>query len=104
MAKCEYCNNGKVKQGKSVRDCPYCMSATRLVDALRKTITDDRKEGKKDHADKLQLVLNHLPEYPVVAVLEAEYLGLNSSLILLIQDTFEVLPFGDQNYKKQKSG
>lgn len=105
MSKCEYCKNGKVKQEKGDVDyCPYCMSSTRLVEAIKRTITDSKKKGEKELAGKLQIVLNHLPDYPVMAILEAEYLGMNSSLILMIRDSFEVLPFGDQNYKGQKSG
>lgn len=104
MSKCEQCKNGKIKQGRSTVDCPYCMSSTRLVDAIKKTIADEKKAGNKEQAGKLQIILNHLPDYPVMAVLEAEYLGMNNSLILMIRDSFEVLPFGDQTYKGQKSG
>lgn len=99
MNKCEHCNNGKIKQGKTFVGCPYCMTEDRLIAALKRTIADSKKEGKMDYAGKLQIVLSHLPEYPVMALLEAEYLGLNNSLILMIRDSFQVLPFGDQNYK-----
>lgn len=104
MTKCEHCKNGKIKQGKGAIDCPYCMSSTRLVDAIKKTINDAKKKGETELAGKLQIVLSHLPEYPVMAVLEAEYLGMNNSLILMIRDSFEILPFGDQNYKGEKRG
>lgn len=104
MAKCEHCKNGKIKKGKRTVNCPYCMSENRLVAAIKKTITDSKKEGKNEFAEKLQIVLNHLPEYPVMAILEAEYLEMNPNLILMIRDSFEILPFGDQTYKGEKSG
>ena len=104
MNKCEHCKNGKIKQGKSTITCPYCMSASRLVAALKKTVNDEKKDGNVEHAGKLQIVLNHLPDYPVMAIMEAEYLGMNNNLVLMIRDCFGVLPFGDQDYKGQKSG
>lgn len=99
MYKCEHCNDGKIKQGKTLKVCPYCITEDRLMAALKRTIADYKKEGKNDYAGKLQIVLGHLPEYPVMALLEAEYLGLSNSLIMLIRDSFQVLPFGDQIYE-----
>lgn len=104
MNKCEHCKNGKIKQGRSTVSCPYCMSEDRLVSAIKKFIADEKKSGNSELAGKMQIVLSHLPDYPVMAILEAEYLGLNNNLILMIRDSFEVLPFGDQTYKGQKIG
>ena len=96
MIKCEHCNDRQVlQQGKKLTACPYCMTEERLISSINRAIVDAKKEGKTPLADKLQLVLNFLPESPVMAIMEAEALGLNNSLILMIRDAYHVLPFGD---------
>jgi hypothetical protein len=79
--------------------CPYCLSEDKLVSCIKRAIVDARKDKKEELANKLQAVLNFLPEWPVMAILEAEALELNENFILMIQDSFNVLPMGDINYK-----
>ena len=96
MIKCEHCNDRQVmQQGKKLIPCPYCITEEKLMSSIRRAISDAKKEGKKDFAGKLQLVLSFLPESPVMAIMEAEALELNNSLILMIRDAYHVLPFGD---------
>lgn len=99
MSRCEHCHG---RQFIKNVPCPYCMTEEKLMNSLKRAIADSKKEGKKELAGKLQIVLDHLPEYPVMAIMEAEYLELNTSLVLMIRDSFDVLPFGDQTYKAQK--
>lgn len=104
MKKCEYCQNKQViQQGKKLVPCQYCMTEDKLMSALKRAVVDAKKEGKKEFAGKLQIVIDYLPEYPVMAIMEAEYLELNNSLILMIRDAFQVLPFGDNEYEKEKT-
>lgn len=101
MIKCSYCNNRQVTQkGKKLVPCPYCFTEEKLISSIKRAIDDANKEGKKDFAAKLQSVLNFLPDYPVMAILQAEAYSMNNSLILMIRDSFNILPFGDQEYKK----
>lgn len=99
--KCETCKDAKVidKKGKFV-PCPYCMTEEKLVKAIKGAIKDFRKEKNDAQADKLQKVLDFLPDYPVMAIMEAEALDLNPNISLMIRDTFGTLPFGDVSYKK----
>mgnify|MGYP001193165491 CR=1 FL=1 len=99
MSRCEHCHG---RQFIKNVPCLYCMTEEKLMNSLKRAIADSKKEGKKELAGKLQIVLDHLPEYPVMAIMEAEYLELNTSLVLMIRDSFDVLPFGDQTYKAQK--
>lgn len=101
--KCEHCNNTKfVKQGKKSVPCTHCMNEERLMNSIRRAIEDSRREGKTVLASHLTLVLSYLPDYPVIAMLEAEEMHLNSSLIMMIQDAFDVRPLGDVTYAAEK--
>ena len=79
--------------------CPYCMNPTKLETSIDRAIKDCLK-GDKQLGKKLAVIRSFLPEYPIIAILEAEHLGLNQNLILLIRDTYGVLPFGDVKYKE----
>lgn len=105
MKKCEYCQNKQViQQGRKLIPCQYCMTEDKLMSALKRAVVDAKKEGKDIFAKKLQIVIDYLPEYPVMAAMEAEYLELNNSLILMIRDAFQTLPFGDNKYVGENSG
>ena len=104
MKKCEYCQNKQViQQGKKLVPCQYCMTEDKLMSALKRAVVDAKKEGKNDFAKKLQTIIDYLPESPVIAIMEAEYLEMNSSLIIMIQEAFHVLPFGDNEKEKKKT-
>lgn len=79
--------------------CPYCMNPTKLETSIDRAIKDCGKKDKK-LGEKLKIVRSFLPDYPIIAMLEAENLELNQNLILLIRDTYGILPFGDVKYKE----
>jgi hypothetical protein len=94
MIRCHHCNDRQLLiQGKKSTPCPYCINEERLITSIKRAISDAKKDGKKELAIKLQSVLSFLPEYPVVAILEAEALELNENFILMIRDSFNILPF-----------
>jgi len=94
--KCEHCNNRQfIPHGKKMVPCPYCVTEDRLMASLKRAIVDAKKEKRWDFARDLEKVLSYLPEYPVIAALEAEELGMNDNIIAMIRDSFNVLPFGD---------
>lgn len=80
--------------------CPYCLSEDKLLIAIKRAIKDSKKDKKFSLAEKLQSVLNFLPEHPVMAAMEAEALDLPDNFIIMIQDSFEVRPFMDVEYSK----
>jgi hypothetical protein len=98
--KCEHCNNRQfIPQGKKMIPCPYCVTEERLMASLKRAVADAKKDKKWDFANKIEIILSYLPEYPVMAILEAEEMGLNENLILMIRDSFNVRPFMDAEYK-----
>lgn len=101
MIKCERCNNRQyITQGKKMVPCPYCVTEEKLMASFKRAISDAKKEGKSELAGKLKQVLSFLPEYPIMAILEAEALEMNENIVLMISDSFRILPFGDIEYKK----
>jgi hypothetical protein len=61
-------------------------------------VIDQAKEKYEDlenyqMVSKLNAVLNFLPDYPVMAVLEAEYYQLPKDFIKILKDTFKVKSF-----------
>jgi hypothetical protein len=97
--KCEHCKDElTIQEGNKLVPCPYCMTSDRLMNSLKRAIADSKKDKKQELAQQLQSILNFLPDYPVMALLEAEHHKVNYNLILMIRDTYQILPFGDQSY------
>lgn len=100
--KCEHCKDQlTIQEGSKLLPCPYCMTADRLIKSIKGAIVDSKKEKKHDLVTALESILHFLPNDPVMALLEAEYHQVNYNLIVMIRDTFSILPFGDNNYKKK---
>jgi DNA-directed RNA polymerase subunit RPC12/RpoP len=101
--KCERCKDQfTIQEGNRLIPCPYCMTPERLMKSIKGAIADSRKEKRHDLVAGLEAVLQFLPDSPVMAILEAEHHILNTNLILMIRDTFNVLPFGDQSYQNPR--
>lgn len=70
-----------------------CVDGRKIIKGIRCAIRDFIKNGKHQAAEDLEAVLMFLPDYPVMAALEAEGRGLHEDFILMIRDTFKVRPF-----------
>ncbi len=99
--KCERCKDQlTIQEGTKLLACPYCMTEERLIKSLKGAIADSKKEKKDEQVAAFEAILHFLPHDPVMALLEAEYHNVNYNLVLMIRDTFDILPFGDQTYRK----
>ena len=64
-----------------------------LVLAIKLVIKSyQTKYNNKDLANRFRHVLEFLPKYPVMAVMEAEAQNLNPQFIKLLQKTYYILP------------
>lgn len=100
--KCERCKDQlTIQEGNRLIPCPYCMTVERLIKSIKGAISDSKKEKRHDQVAAFEAILSFLPDYPVMAIMEAEYHQVNFNLILMIRDTFDVLPFGDKEYAGQ---
>ena len=91
--KCPYCNDkGYIQRGDTTVACS-CVDGSKIIKGMRSAIRDFEKCGKHESAQNLVAVLMFLPDYPVVAVMEAEAQGLHEDFILMIRDAFHIKPF-----------
>jgi hypothetical protein len=74
----------------TVVECECCKKARSMVKLIQRTIDECyKKHMYKDIAD-LSAILEFLPEYPVMAVLEAYAKGIDKKIICNIMETFRV--------------
>lgn len=90
---CARCRDtGVYEQDGSHMTCPYCTGRKKFMGHLSNAIKQ-AKIGKKEQLEKDLIAVNSLlPEYPVMAILEAEARGLRQEFILFIREAFDVLP------------
>ena len=89
---CPFCGGkGYIKQGDTTVACS-CVDGRKIIKGIRAAIRDFERSGKHEAAENLAAVLMFLPDYPVMASLEAEARGLHEDFILMIRDTFQVRP------------
>jgi len=94
---CPHCHNGV---GADAETCKHCITAKGFMSSLDKAIELADKKDNKIKANELRLVRANLPEYPVMAVMEAEAVEMSAKFIEMIEQAFDVKPFMDANYKK----
>ena len=81
------------------------MTPKRFISSLDKAIRKAGLDEKKKKEAGLKAVRLNLPDYPVLAVMEAEAAKLNKKFIEMLYETFDVKPFMDVSYntiKKQE--
>ena len=64
-----------------------------FVQGIRGAIKNLEQNGYLEAAQNLAAVLIFLPDYPVMAVMEAEARKLHKDFIQMISNTFHVKPF-----------
>ena len=83
-----------------MRPCKHCMTPERFQKTIDTAIKNCNvvSDGKRKQA--LITVKNNLPDYPVMALLEAEhYGGFTTDFIEMLRDAYHIKPFKDVNYK-----
>ena len=99
MHQCPRCGGrGVVSQGDSYISCPECLTPEKFLKAIDKAIRECKHENKKEKLAALEAVKSFLPEYPVMALLEAEARNLNPKFVRMLQQSFGVRAFADQKY------
>ena len=78
------------------------MTPKRFMSSLDKAIRKAGADNKTKKEAGLKAVRLNLPDYPVLAVMEAEAAKLNKKFIEMLYETFDVKPFMDVSYKTIK--
>ena len=99
---CAFCVNGIVGIGADAKPCKYCMTPKRFISSLDKAIRKAVLDEKKKKEAGLKAVRQNLPDYPVLAVMEAEAAELNKKFIEMLYQTFDIKPFMDVSYNTIK--
>lgn len=94
--KCHYCNDKGIivmNNGEVIETCTHCLNTHSFFEALNLAISNSKKAKNNQQTDGFKAVKSFLPDYPVMAYLEAEARGLNDNFLELLQSTFNILPF-----------
>jgi hypothetical protein len=97
---CEYCQDGYVKKNGVLRPCQHCITPDRFQTTIETAIKNCviAGDGQRKHA--LKEIANNLPDYPIMALLEAEhYGGFTKDFIEMMKDAYQIKPFKDVDYK-----
>ena len=95
--KCPHCQEGYTKKNGVYTPCKHCITPDRFYKTLEKAITSCTDPIKKK---ALRNIKSNLPDYPVMALLEAEfYGGLGQDFIKMLKEAFDIKPFMDVKYR-----
>jgi len=86
---CNFCSGGLINQNNSITTCQYCLTEDRVIEAIKLAVYTIEDLG--GDSDDLRAILEFLPDYPVVAVMEAEIRNVNKYIVEIIKNTFHVL-------------
>ncbi len=96
--RCKYCEEGYVKKNGVYTPCKHCMTPERFEKTLNTAIANCGGDLLKQKA--LIRVKENLPEYPVMAILEAEHYGkFTKEFMSMLRLAYDIKPFVDANYK-----
>tara|TARA_X000001036_G_C20379480_1_gene683991 strand:- start:120 stop:434 length:315 start_codon:yes stop_codon:yes gene_type:complete len=96
--KCTNCEQGWVKKNGVYSPCKHCITPDRFEKTLKTAIQNCGNDYERKKA--LLVIEKNLPEYSVVAYLEAESYGkFNKEFVSMLRDAYDVKPFMDVKYK-----
>lgn len=97
--KCKHCTDGYKTENGLCLPCKYCITPARFEKTLETAIANCGKDAIKRKT--LIRIKNNLPDYPVMALLEAEgYAKFSSEFIFMLKEAYEIRSFMDVTYKK----
>jgi hypothetical protein len=76
------------------------MTPEKFIASMDKAIKECEVKKDSPRLAKLKIIRSNLPDYPAMAVLEAEALGMGEKFTTMLQQAFDVKPFMDVCYKK----
>jgi len=95
--KCEYCHEGYTQKNGIYTPCKHCITPERFSKTLETAISNCKDPVKKK---ALRRIKANLPDYPVMALMEAEfYGGLSGEFIKMLRIAFDIKPFMDVKYR-----
>lgn len=96
--KCTYCHDGYIKKGGVYTPCNHCISPERFEKTLTVAINNCGSDMLKKRA--LVRIKYNLPDYPVVALMEAEDYGkFSKDFVDMLKNAYDIKPFMDVKYK-----
>ena len=90
---CSRCQDtGVYEENGSFITCTFCVGRQRFMSSLTNAIKQAKRGKRQQLEEDLIAVKSLLPEYPVMAMLEAEARGLRRDFMTFIMDTFDIRP------------
>ena len=96
--KCKHCEEGYVKKNGVYTPCKHCITPERFEKTLNTAIQNCTTDLLRKKT--LVRIKGNLPDYPVMALMEAEHYGkFSKDFILMLKDAYDIKPFMDVTYK-----
>ena len=97
-SKCVHCQDGYVRKNGVYVPCKHCITPDRFQRTIETAIKNCGKDVLKRRA--LMRIKENLPDYPVMALMEAEvYEDFSESFIKMLKEAYDIRPFKDVKYK-----
>ena len=98
--KCDYCHEGYTQKNGIYIPCKHCITPARFSKTLDTAIANCQDSIKRRVLIRIK---RNLPDYPVMALLEAEsYIDLSGEFVKMLRSAFDIKPFMDVKYKEIK--
>ena len=98
--KCQHCTEGYVKTNGIYTPCRHCITPERFQKTIEQAIKNCDLTTDYERKGALTRVKENLPDYPVMAVLEAEhYGGFSKDFMQMLKEAYGINPFKDVKYK-----
>jgi hypothetical protein len=100
-SRCKYCEDGYVKKNGVYTPCQHCITPERFEKTLDKAIASCGPDYFRKKT--LSNIKDNLPDYPIMALLEAEHYGqFSKDFMRMLKSAYDIKPFMDVKYKKYK--
>lgn len=96
--RCTRCEGGYVKKNGILTPCNHCITPDRFEITVEKAIKSCTHDAERKRV--LLEIKNNLPEYPIMALMEAEHYGeFSKDFMSMLKRAYDIKPFMDVKYK-----
>ncbi len=96
---CSHCHNGYIRKNGVYVPCKHCITPERFEKTLNTAIANCGDDIIKKKT--LRRIKNNLPDFPVMAMMEAENYGeFNKEFVEMLREAYDIKPFMDVKYKE----
>lgn len=90
--RCPKCNNKRiVKENNKILFCTACIDEDKLIQSLKAFLeNNETNKSCRQLVTDVRAILSFLPDYPVMAIMEAAERGFNVDAIQLMKKVFKV--------------